>query len=504
MCSTCIRTVDGVAERRHPRVPRRDFVRTLAAAAVAVCVPDVLWAANGGKAPAVRQNGEKRVSVRDFGAAGDGATNDSSAFQKAATAAADGVVVVPPGRYVISGAVSLPSNIVIAGTGQDSVIIGNVEQYLRASQQNNITLQGLQFLNPTSARLLFSACTAIRILNCRFNGKMTDAEWYLGGMAVRFNGCRHVAVLDSEFIDYNNAIYFDKHEQKNSDVATVKGCRFSHTGKGRKWSYPAQVYQFNCDDLTVDDCTFLDILPGDTGVAGRQSYSVYEGDGTAEETIVKNCRDIITQRGVAGLHTGIFTSQNARTTISNSTFEFDPASNGRAFKNGGRTLVSFVKNTCAGAVFMAAPPSATCAFIVENNVFKDISLGRGGPAVRIGANNRKTSKGTIRANQIMDVQGGGIVIDLCDHAAVAENRIVNVNTLNTKYNGSNDWQVSGISFRGAHKGLVSRNHIENTPGGSGHAKFAISIGTRRHEIDIRPDNVSLGMETKAIVVGGSI
>jgi Pectate lyase superfamily protein len=42
------------------------------------------------------------VSVRNFGAKGDGQTDDTKAFQKALAEVASGAVEVPPGRYVIT------------------------------------------------------------------------------------------------------------------------------------------------------------------------------------------------------------------------------------------------------------------------------------------------------------------------------------------------------------------------------------------------------------------
>lgn len=480
---------------------RRRFLRMATGAALGVCVPDMLWGASEGELAPFDTRAARRFSVRDFGAKGDGNTDDSTAFRKAAAAAAGGVLFVPAGIYLISAAVPLPSNIVIIGNGHDSVISGTVNQYLGALGQGNITLQGLQFVTSVSVPIVFSNSRIIKMLNCHFNGKLTNREWYLGGMGVRFNGCHNIAVVDSEFIDYNNAIYFDKYGKNNSDLAVVKGCRFLHTGRGTKFPYPAQVYQYNCDHLTVDECMFLNILPGSAPVAGRQSYAVYEGDGTAVETVVKNCRDVITQQGFAGLHTGILTSQNKTTTISNNRFDFDRTSHGFAFKNGGREVVSFSRNQCSGAAFLAMPAGDICSVIVEDNDFKNIGLGFGTAAVRIGASGRKASKATIRGNHIADVQGGGIMINLCNYATVAENRILNVNTLNTAYSGNNEWQVSGVSFYGSNNGLVSGNQIENTQDGSGHAKFGIAMASRQHNVDVRPDNVSLRMETQAVLHG---
>jgi len=57
-------------------------------------------------------------SVRDFGAAADGRTDDTSAFQKAMDAAAKaggGVVYAPRGNYLFAGHLSVPSGVTLKG-----------------------------------------------------------------------------------------------------------------------------------------------------------------------------------------------------------------------------------------------------------------------------------------------------------------------------------------------------------------------------------------------------
>lgn len=60
------------------------------------------------------------VSVKDFGAVGDGLTDDLLAFQKALTA--HDSVLVPNGTYLISGTVSVEERKALLGVGQKSII----------------------------------------------------------------------------------------------------------------------------------------------------------------------------------------------------------------------------------------------------------------------------------------------------------------------------------------------------------------------------------------------
>ncbi|MDO8587900.1 MAG: glycosyl hydrolase family 28-related protein [Armatimonadota bacterium] len=67
------------------------------------------------------RSAESVLNVKDFGAVGNGSTDDTSAFQSAldtASAAKGGVVIVPTGRYKIAGHLSVPSNVTLEGVAQ--------------------------------------------------------------------------------------------------------------------------------------------------------------------------------------------------------------------------------------------------------------------------------------------------------------------------------------------------------------------------------------------------
>lgn len=65
------------------------------------------------------------LSVKDFGAVGNGITNDTAAFQAAhdALPAGGGAIFVPAGTYLIRPTITLTKPIVIQGTGQHSAVL---------------------------------------------------------------------------------------------------------------------------------------------------------------------------------------------------------------------------------------------------------------------------------------------------------------------------------------------------------------------------------------------
>ncbi len=61
---------------------------------------------------------EYPIDIRDFGAKGDGKTDDTSAFQNALEKAGEngGVVSVPPGQYRLNGIISIPEGVALEGS----------------------------------------------------------------------------------------------------------------------------------------------------------------------------------------------------------------------------------------------------------------------------------------------------------------------------------------------------------------------------------------------------
>src|SRR5262245_39137991 len=103
------------------------------------------------------------VNVRNFGAQGDGVTDDAAAIGTALTAvkASGGIVCLPPGTYLLGTPLSLSSNVTLLGAGADATTICShsalganrliVIQGTCASRVKNIHISGLTFCNGTAS-----------------------------------------------------------------------------------------------------------------------------------------------------------------------------------------------------------------------------------------------------------------------------------------------------------------------------------------------------------------
>ena len=84
------------------------------------------------------------ISVKDFGAEGDGSTNDTTAIQNALNqGAVDGVsVYLPAGTYMVHNTIRIPSNTHLYGSGEKSIIkmnkdIDNITTLVRTGERND-------------------------------------------------------------------------------------------------------------------------------------------------------------------------------------------------------------------------------------------------------------------------------------------------------------------------------------------------------------------------------
>lgn len=176
----------------------------------------------GATARTVHQKLQEFVSVRDFGAAGDGTTDDTMAFQAAMSAVSGGgSVYVPAGTYLLSDTISVTSNITVYGDGYVSQLKRDISapafDILDLKNAQNVSVSGM-YINGVSKldnsvaanrysaiRVWKGAGTApsnvrIRDITVKYttNGEI-QAEGYRGAITVQ--DASNVIVSDCFFYD---------------------------------------------------------------------------------------------------------------------------------------------------------------------------------------------------------------------------------------------------------------------------------------------------------------
>lgn len=141
-------------------------------------------------------------NIRDYGAVGDGVTNDGSALVAAETAAAvaGGVVYIPPGEYMFTGTWNISSNVQVVGAGHGS---------------------WLHPINATGNTIVLTAAENVAFHNLRIEGKSP------GGISVK-GGSRNITI---------DHVYFKSTDQTTN---TLGQC----------------VWLYACTEIAVNACTF--------------------------------------------------------------------------------------------------------------------------------------------------------------------------------------------------------------------------------------------------------
>lgn len=250
-------------------------------------------------------------NVRDFGAEGDGTTDDTAAIQAtiAAAGAGGGIVGLAAGVYLISGQLNVPSNVHVAGAGKyvtivrggvgggatfsfegtsSSPVTGARLTDLTIDMQNvagasgvghyyvnDLLVQRVQFVNTAFKHVQTYVSTQttldnadIVVENCLFGATTatgTETVTLANTQRIRFLRC----AWDSGGTQTDVLLY-----QLCEDASFV-GCTFD--------SQP--VYSVSCNNVTFDNCT----LPSGIGGANTSDHGNF-GFTLVEGLVTRNCR----------------------------------------------------------------------------------------------------------------------------------------------------------------------------------------------------------------------
>ena len=169
------------------------------------------------------------VNVKEYGAKGDGITDDIQAFNNAlASMVEGGVLYIPSGTYVISETLNIPSNITMLGGENAEIIVdsafdGTMIEITNGTSNvelNNIIFNGnCQNLTGTVANEF--VCNKLRIIKCEFknynefnpiqvhssNDVLIDSNYVhdvIFGDCIAVSGCTKANIINNVCMNYDD------------------------------------------------------------------------------------------------------------------------------------------------------------------------------------------------------------------------------------------------------------------------------------------------------------
>lgn len=164
------------------------------------------------------------LSVKQYGATGDGTTDDTAAIQAAVTAG--DMVFFPNGTYKVTSAISIPSNRTLVGEGASSVIL----------YTGTAASQGAFFINSGSSTAYVDNVT---VQDLKFLGQVATLGFSEFVHLVSFSGVRNCVIQRCVFEGFRgDGVYIGSgdlagQERHNINV-TVQDCYFDGVNKDNR------------------------------------------------------------------------------------------------------------------------------------------------------------------------------------------------------------------------------------------------------------------------------
>jgi len=259
------------------------------------------------------------TNVQDYGAVGDGVTNDAVAIQAtidAIDAQGGGTLFFPKGVYVLNSGITLCSSLTILGENgsiirqSDSVpqwairgvSVNNVvfdtiqiestgtaftdgnQRLLQIESGSNLELLNCTFYNARSLGVVFDACTNVKVSN------ITAKNNYATGLTFR-NQCGAVTITNSYFYSNGNTTVATGSFGRGlliwqSANCTVTGCVFEDNTE-----YGLRLYSEIADtvgnrNIAISGCTFRN---NGTIATSKIDLFLYDESGRIERVAIAGC-----------------------------------------------------------------------------------------------------------------------------------------------------------------------------------------------------------------------
>lgn len=395
------------------------------------------------------------VSVKDFGAVGDGVADDTAAIQ-AALNAGMARVVVPAGMYRVTAKLIVPSNITLSGDGVASVIrLGNAANtYMfensghTGGSNENITFENLcldgnvanQTNNGTANKhiIRFKTVARLTVRDCTIRNSGTDC--------INLIDCDYATIRHNRLHNaYNHAVTFQNCDGLVGGFNEVHDCG----SKTDAFGFTSSGHAFIGVNEPCNEVRLVGNYVHDMGDSCLRNESGGEGWVIADNIVVRTGKDSIKIMGR--------TVGSSRVLSVSSTTNFVI---GDTVTGGSSTATATVTNVGAGTVTVAMPGSGTSYKYFW--LYETVTSTSGGSA---------TLNGIAAPHAKANIVSNNVLIDAGNHAIVANgiapciisNNVILRTGVNAAGAAQSKWfsSASGISVTdNAAEVQIVGNHID--------------------------------------------
>lgn len=202
------------------------------------------------------------VNPLDYGAVGDGLTNDRDALQAAITAASGKTLYLPPLAFKVNSGLTIPANTVVTGYGA-TLDFSSAGHLTALTLGSNVTLVGFKLIGAGNASYNANGIA----IKCYGTDNSPAAPTYVTGPTI-------VDVTITEFGSYGV-------ECKYNVYGRIEGCEITEIG------YIGAAL-LSCNRFVFTDNYVSGISPGSSGNAYGISVTSSEGTVTADPAPVSN------------------------------------------------------------------------------------------------------------------------------------------------------------------------------------------------------------------------
>lgn len=240
------------------------------------------------------------VSVKAYGAVGDGVADDTAAIQSAITAGAGGSVFFPEGSYKIAGNLAVPANTAVTGGAGRATITQTAVNTVAMTVGSGCSVTNINFVgrgaagynaaSETNEVLLFvQDATGATVRDCKFSQVASSGVKVSGSSGVLLSGLTVVGpgsptITAGDGVCYG--IYLD-----NSSRVTVTDCDISELCQG-------VIGALTVTDVTLTDSTIYNI---------RGQHGVYLQNGNGVKLSSLN----ISATNLTGIKTQLYAASTA-------------------------------------------------------------------------------------------------------------------------------------------------------------------------------------------------